>query len=323
MVTGATRRSRPTVPTGSGKSPAGGPALTGRLATKSQSLPPGGDFDAPEVLAAKARRENFPVASYLLKRRERERLMAVYGFARLTDDLGDEAEGDRLALLDWLEADLERAAVGKAEHPVNSRLTPLITELGLDLQPFRDLIEANRMDQRVTRYESFGDLVGYCMLSAAPVGRLVLAVFDAYDERRVALSDRICIGLQVVEHLQDIGEDAGRGRIYMPAEDMARCGVDEAELSAASASGALRHLVEMEVARTRQLLGAGPDLAASLAIRPRVAVCGFVAGGQAALDAIVAADHDVLAVRCRPARRRLLRLSLAGLLTAGLKRGRS
>ncbi len=147
--------------------------------------------------------------------------MAIYGFARLTDDLGDEADGDRLAMLDWLEAELERAAVGEADASQcfgSSR--PVIESLDLSLEPFRDLIEANRMDQRVTRYESFGDLVEYCMLSAAPVGRLVLAVFGVSTPERVALSDKVCIALQLVEHLQDIGEDARRGRVYMPAEDM-------------------------------------------------------------------------------------------------------
>ena len=220
---------------GSGQPLGGGFDVPERLVTKVPGLPLGGDFDAPDILAAKAGRENFPVASRLLPRASREALMAIYGFARLTDDLGDEAPGDRLELLDWLDNDIERAEAGKAVHPVCRQLSPVIAQYHLSLEPFRQLIEANRMDQRVARYESFGDLVEYCMLSAAPVGRLVLAIFELSSPERVVLSDKVCIGLQLVEHLQDIGEDAARGRIYMPAEDMRRVGCTETDLLALTA----------------------------------------------------------------------------------------
>ena len=294
-----------------------------RLATKASGLPLGGGLDAPDLLARKARSENFPVASHLLAREARASLMAIYGFARLVDDLGDEAEGDRLSLLDWLEADLERAAAGNATHPVLQQLSPVIEGLELSLDPFRALIEANRMDQRVTRYQSFGDLADYCMLSAAPVGRLVLAVFGVSTPERVALSDKVCIGLQLVEHLQDIGEDARRGRVYMPAEDMGHVRCGEGDLLAACAPPALRSLVAMEVTRARELLGAGAPLAASLRLRPRAAVVGFVAGGEAALDSIGRARNDVLGNRCRPRKIPFARRALSGLVVASVKRGRS
>jgi squalene synthase HpnC len=307
----------------SGQSPGGGFDVPERIATKESGLHLGGQFGAPELLAAKARHENFPVASHLLPKKTRASLMAIYGFARLTDDLGDEAKGDRMAMLDWLEADLDRAAAGEAVHPVLRQLTPVIEGLELSLDPFRALIEANRMDQRVTRYQSFGDLVDYCMLSAAPVGQLVLAVFGVFTPDRVALSDKVCIGLQLVEHLQDIGEDAGRGRVYMPQEDLRRYGCTEGDLSAVHASPALRALVAMEVARARELLGAGAPLAASLRPRPRAAVAGFVAGGQAALDSIDQARNDVLGTLCRPRKLRFAGRALTGLLAASLKRGGS
>ena len=181
--------------------------------------PLNGSFEALGDVVARAAEENFPVASHLLPRRVRSQLLAIYGFARLADDIGDEAEGDRLAQLDWLEAELQLAASGEATHPVAQRLTPWLREGDADLEPFRCLIEANRMDQRVRRYDTFDELVGYCMLSAAPVGRLVLQVFGASTPERIALSDRVCIGLQIVEHLQDVSEDVRtvastcRGRI--------------------------------------------------------------------------------------------------------------
>jgi squalene synthase HpnC len=239
--------------------------------------------------------------------------MALYGFARLTDDLGDEAEGDRLAQLDWLEAELERAAAGTATHPVMVRLSGLLARRGLDLAPFRDLIAANRMDQSVRRYSTFEDLVGYCRLSANPVGRVVLAVFGADTPERVAWSDDVCTGLQVVEHLQDVAEDLAQDRIYLPLEDLAAEGVGEADLRAASAGPALRRVVATESARARALLRSGIPLAASLRGRHRVAVALFAAGGMAALDAIERAGGDVLGQRCRPRPARLM-LRLVGVL---------
>ncbi len=282
-----------------------------------------GDLDAPEILAAKARGENFPVASRLLPNDVRADLMAIYGFARLVDDVGDEAEADRTALLDQLEAELERAAAGDATHPVLEQLTPVIGRLESGLDQFRCLIEANRVDQRVNRYQNFEDLVGYCMLSAAPVGRLVLEVFGASTPERVVLSDRVCIALQVVEHLQDVGEDAGRGRIYLPVEDMERFGCAEAELSGTSAGPSLRGLVAMEVMRARGLLSAGVPLAATLPVRQRLAVVGFTAGGLAALDSIDRARYDVLANQCRPRKSGLARRALGALAGASVRRGGS
>lgn len=270
-------------------------------------------FGARDEFTVKASRENFPVASRLLPREVRANLMAIYGFARLTDDIGDEAEGDRLALLDWLDDELILAAEGRAIHPVFQRLTPVIVDLHLSLDPFRNLIEANRVDQSVTRYETFSDLVGYCMLSAAPVGQLVLAVFHSTSPERVAWSDDVCIALQIVEHLQDVGEDARRGRIYLPSEDLASFGVTEGDLLDVTASAPLRALVASEVERTRELLASGTPLAASLSWRARLAVAGFVAGGLAACDAIERAGCDVLGVACRTTPRDVVSHTLKGL----------
>jgi squalene synthase HpnC len=257
-----------------------------------------------EAVMAQAGSENFPVASYLLGRRQRAQLLAIYGFARLVDDLGDEASGDRLELLDWLEGDLDRVyGEGQPEHPVMRALAPTVSECRLPDRPFRRLIEANRRDQTVTRYQSFDELLGYCQLSAAPVGELVLHVFGAATDERILLSDRICAGLQVVEHLQDVAEDFARGRVYLPREDLARFGCDEGELGGARVSPPLRELLAFETARARSLLDAGAPLARTLRLRPRLAVAGFVAGGRAALDALDRSGYEVLGDRPRPDRR--------------------
>lgn len=260
-----------------------------------------------ESVLAQAADENFPVALRVLPRATRDHLLAVYGFARLADDIGDEAEGDRVALLDWLDAELDRAARGAATHPLLARLTPTIRQFDLPLDPFRRLIEANRKDQVVRRYQTFDDLIGYCRLSAAPVGELVLRIFEVSSPDRIALSDDVCNGLQIVEHLGDVAEDIAGDRVYLPLDDLTSLGCSVAELRAPRTSPALRAVLRYEAGRARRLLGSAVPLARQLPLRPRMAVCGFAAGGLAALDAIERAGYEVLAQRCRP---RPLRLAL-------------
>jgi squalene synthase HpnC len=266
--------------------------------------------------------ENFPVASRLLPRSVRAHLLAVYGFARLADDIGDEAEGDRLGLLDWLDAELVRAGRGEASHPLLVRLTPTIRRFALPLEPFHRLIEANRRDQSVARYETFPDLIGYCGLSAAPVGELVLRIFEVSSPARIALSDDVCNGLQVVEHLQDVAEDMARGRIYLPQIDMRALGCSEVELLAPRTSPQFRAVLRFEAGRARRLLGSAIPLARQLPPQPRTAVCGFAAGGLAALDAIERAGYEVLAQPCRPRRLRLGLRFVQGLATTTLRLSR-
>jgi squalene synthase HpnC len=251
--------------------------------------------DVPAVLAQE-RGENFTVAGRLLPRAVREDLRALYGYARLVDDAGDEIEGDRLAALDWIEADLDRAYAGAARHPLLRALQPTIARHALPRAELVALIEANRMDQRVSRYETFADLRASCALSADPVGRLVLRVFGAATPERIALSDDVCTGLQIAEHCQDVAEDRARGRVYLPQEDLRRFGVADDELRGPGpASPRVRALVAFECDRARELLGAGVPLARSLRGRARFAIAAFTAGGRAALGAIAARDHDVLA----------------------------
>jgi squalene synthase HpnC len=249
--------------------------------------------DAQTVMA-RASTENFPVASRLLPRRARSHLLAVYGFARLTDELGDSAPGDRLSALGDLERDLDRAYEGRAEHPLLRALQPTLRQCALPREPFARLIEANRVDQRVSRYQTWEQLRGYCELSANPVGELVLAVLGLATPARVALSDSICTALQLAEHWQDVAEDLSVGRIYLPGEDLERFGCTPADLAARHAGEPLRRLLAFEVERARGLLIEGAPLIDDLHGRAKLAVAAFVAGGRAALDAIERARYDVL-----------------------------
>jgi squalene synthase HpnC len=238
--------------------------------------------------------ENFPVASRLLSRRDRGHLMALYGYARLVDDSGDEAAGDRSALLDELEADLDRIYAGEPlRHPLTRRLQATVVACDLPRAPLQALIAANRQDQVVHAYATFDELVGYCELSANPVGRLVLGVFDAATPERIERSDRVCTALQLAEHWQDAADDLARGRVYLPAEDLDRFGVSPDDLGRSPAPARVRTLLAFEVARGREILAEGAPLVGTLRGRHRAAVAAFVAGGRAAFAAIERAGCDV------------------------------
>ncbi|GGP37117.1 squalene synthase HpnC [Streptomyces sp. L500] len=286
----------------------------------------GTDAHARAVLD-KAAHENFPVAPFFVPRSWRADLMAVYGYARLVDDIGDgdlapggrdaellgldrEQTDDRLAMLDAFEADLRRVfdTTGTGpRHPLLLRLRPTVRRCGLTPEPFLGLIEANRQDQRVRRYGTYADLLAYCELSANPVGRLVLGITGTTSPERVRRSDAVCTALQIVEHLQDVAEDLRRDRVYLPAEDMARFRVTEADLALPTAGASVRALVAYEAERARRLLNEGTPLVGSVHGRLKLLLAGFVGGGRAALAAVTAAGHDVLPGPPKPTKLSLLR----------------
>jgi len=258
-----------------------------------------------EEVVANAPGENFPVALRVLPARHRRHLTNLYFFARLTDDLGDEARDGstdqadastlRLKLLDELAADVERIyAGGTPRSPVMQAMAVTVRECQVPAQPLLDLIQANRQDQQVTRYRTFGDLVRYCELSANPVGQVVLYIFGAATRARIALSDNICTALQLAEHWQDVAEDLANGRIYLPGEDLERFGCTEADLAAPSAGPAVRELMRFETDRAARMLDSGAPLVHTLHGAARLAVAGYLAGGRAALAAIRAQEYDVL-----------------------------
>jgi squalene synthase HpnC len=281
-----------------------------------------------QAVAAKAAFENFPVALRMLPRTYRRHLMAVYVFARTADDLGDQAPAaERLRLLAELETDVralygsigEEAGADGDSQPGNGQrnggqpaldavtgLKRTVVECEIPMQPFIDLIRANRQDQVVKRYETFEDLAGYCRLSANPVGRIVLYVFGGFSADRAEQSDYICTGLQLAEHWQDVAEDLREGRIYLPLTDLAAHGCSEHDLAAPHAGPLVRELMAFEVERARSLIDTGAPLIGTLRGAARAAVAGYVAGGRAALAAIQTAGYDVLATTPRPGKARTL-----------------
>jgi len=272
----------------------------------------------PEAILPRASRENFPVALRWLPRERRDALMAVYGFARLADQIGDAYSGDRRAALDALETELEAAFRGAARHRLLVDLEPWIERHDLPPGPFHRLIEANRLDQDLDEVANWEGLLDYCRLSANPVGELVLAIFGQATPASIVASDAVCTALQVVEHCQDVAEDARAGRIYLPADDRSWLGCGVADLVAPVASEPLRAVVAVQVRRARALLAEGAPLVASLHGPARLAVAAFVSGGIATCDALAAADFDPLRRPVRPRKGRIVRKAIALWLGGGV-----
>jgi squalene synthase HpnC len=270
-------------------------------------------FDVASV-AERARGENFPVASLAFPRELRPHIRALYSYARLVDILGDELEGGphaRLAALDELEGEVDAAFAGTATWPVLVELQPTLREFELPRDPFLRLIEANRMDQRSSDYETWADVKHYCVHSADPCGRLVLGVLRRLDdEEAVALSDDVCTGLQLVNFVQDVPRDLALGRIYLPAEDRRRFGVETLD----EPNEPLRRLLEFEGGRARGLLASGEPLGRRLGGRTGRAVTAFSRGGLAAVEALERANYDVFSGRPKPSRMRLARTAVGALV---------
>jgi squalene synthase HpnC len=266
------------------------------------------------AVAAKASAENFPVALRVLPRRYRAHLTALYGFARLVDDIGDEPlpgmppdateetiTSTRLVLLDALQRDVAKIyGSGEPELDAIRALKLTVAECGIPRKPLDDLIQANRQDQLVSRYETYGELRKYCELSANPVGEVVLYIMSAATPERIRASDSICTALQLIEHTQDVAEDLANGRVYLPREDMERFGVTERALAEPRAADNVRQLIKFEADRAERLLDEGAPLIGTLRGAARIAVAGYLAGGRAALKAIADNNFDVLKSTPKP-----------------------
>ncbi len=247
---------------------------------------------------AKTHYENFTVGSILLPAAYRPAFHAVYAFCRHTDDLGDEAPGDRLALLDeWSDAFAAACNGAQPLHPILIALQNAIQHFSIPPNLFQKLIQANRIDQGDGRFPTYNDLLHYCDHSANPVGRIILSIVGIRDEERSRLSDSVCTALQLANFWQDIKRDYQKGRIYIPLEDMQRFGYTEPDLAASLVNDNFRRLMAFEVERAQQLFEHGLELINHIDGRLKFDIALFSRGGLSVLDSIRKQNYDVLAKR--------------------------
>lgn len=249
------------------------------------------------ALLAQTHYENFTVGSWLLPRDKRPHMYAIYAYCRGVDDLGDEYEGNRMDALDAWEEDLERCYYGTPSHPFMVALQQTIRDFDIPIEPFQMLVKANRMDQTVTRHQTYDDLEHYCQHSANPVGHLVLYLFGHRDKERQVLSDHTCTALQLTNLWQDVARDYKMGRMYLPVEDMERFGYTEDMLSAGEFNPQFRDMMAFEVERARDLFRRGLALVDTVDGRLKLDVVLFSRGGSRILDAIQKQGYDVLGRR--------------------------
>jgi squalene synthase HpnC len=250
---------------------------------------------------ARTHYENFSVATLLLPRRLLRHFHSVYAYCRWADDLGDETGGGEraLALLRWWRTELLRCYDGMPRHPVMVALKQTIDRFAIPPTPFLELLQAFEQDQTIKRYDSYAQLVDYCRYSANPVGHLVLYLCECHDERRAALADRICTGLQLANFWQDVARDLDIGRVYLPAEDRTRFGYADADLEARRFTPGFAELMRFEVTRARALFDEGLALVPLVPADVQTDIELFARGGLAILGEIEAAGFDVW--RARPA----------------------
>ncbi len=266
---------------------------------------------------AKTHYENFSVATWFLPKRLRQHFYNVYAYCRISDDLGDEVGNPQqsLELLDQWEAEVNACYAGSPKHPVFVALRETVQQCSIPQHEFSDLLIAFRQDQTVTRFETFDDLLGYCRYSANPVGHLVLYLCGYSDAERQQLSDYTCTALQLANFWQDVLVDYGKGRIYLPLEDLRRFGVSGEDIAQRRATPQFVDLMKFEVKRARECFALGLPLVKTVNHELAVDLELFSRGGQEILNAIERQDFDVL--RSRPAISKSRKLMLVLRAAAG------
>jgi squalene synthase HpnC len=248
---------------------------------------------------ARSHYENFSVATWFLPKNLRQHFYNVYSYCRISDDLGDET-GDTsasLQLLDAWEKELDACYQGAPRHPVFVALAGTVRQFNIPKETFTDLLTAFRQDQRVTRYQTFDDVLGYCRYSANPVGHLVLYLGGYRDPERQHLSDFTCTALQLANFWQDVSLDYEKGRIYLPLEDLRNYGVSESDIANKNNSPQFIEMMRFEVQRAREWFDRGLLLIEQVSRELAVDIELFSRGGQEILDAIERQNYAVLGNR--------------------------
>lgn len=228
--------------------------------------------------------ENFPTASWLIRKDLRPAVAAIYAFARQADDIADEGDRPaevRLKELDAQETLLERCIGTPVDHPVFLALGDSIRRLDLPIELFHDLLTAFRMDVSIHGYATVEELHFYCRHSANPIGRLMLALHGITDTGVLHASDAICTALQLANFWQDLSIDLPRGRCYLPAAWLEEHAINvESLLRGEVKSEALQPVLHQAVQHTESLFQQGEALLQHLPFRLRLQAAATLFGGR-------------------------------------------
>lgn len=250
------------------------------------------------VTLARRHYENFPVASCLLPAALRQPVAVIYAFARSADDIADEGDSDsrtRLSRLQQFRHALHSPAHDSGDYAqVFIAVADVRRRFDLPLALFDDLLTAFIQDVSCQRYATTAAVLDYCRYSANPVGRLLLHLNQCATPQNLQDSDAICTALQLINFLQDIGQDYSENqRIYIPEETMRQYGVDASWFAQRRTDAAMRRLIADRIAQARTLLLRGAPLAWRLRGRFGLEIRLIVAGGLRILEKLAQQQDDV------------------------------
>jgi len=263
------------------------------------------------------RAQNFHFAFQVLPKVQYRGICALYAFARLADDYSDDEADSQAALAkarEW-RAVFDRAMAGDtAGHAILPAVADTVKRCKIPVEYFHELIAGTEMDASILRYKTWDETYRYCYRVASVIGLMTIHVFGFERQEAIPLAEKTGIAFQLTNILRDIKEDADRGRIYLPLEDLARHGVKEEDLLAGIDTPAFRALVKFEVGRAKEYYQAGDDLLPLIRAECRPALAALVSIYGRLLDEIARRDYDVLSRRVSLSAAEKLRL--AGKLVA-------
>jgi phytoene synthase len=196
---------------------------------------------------------SFYYSFLFLPPKQRQAIMALYAFCREVDDVVDECSDSSIARikLDWWRTEIARTFAQAPEHPVGRALATSLEHFNLPQEYFLEIIDGMEMDLTQTRYESFTDLSLYCYRVASVVGLMAAEIFGYQDRSTQKYAHNLGLAFQLTNILRDVGEDAARGRIYLPLEEMARFGVSEQDILQSRTGEGVKNLLNFQSQRAR------------------------------------------------------------------------
>jgi 15-cis-phytoene synthase len=248
---------------------------------------------------ARTRAKNFYYSFVLLSVQQRKAMCAIYAFMRYCDDLSDEPGASKAAVDGW-RADLEEALEGRfTDHPVWPAFHHTVRRFGIPHEYFRQMIDGISSDLEPRRLETFDELYRYCYQVASVVGLTIIHIFGFDTRSALPLAEKCGVAFQLTNILRDIQEDAERGRIYLPAEDLRRFGVSESDLREGNRSPGLVNLMRFEAARARAYYKESLPLLELIHPRSRRSLWALISIYARLLDRIEGKNYDVFTRRVR------------------------
>lgn len=252
------------------------------------------------ISLSKQHYENFPVASFLLPKNKRDDIAIVYWFARTADDIADEGQfsaNERISALDEFETNFIESLQHKYADNKFKILSDVVVRNNLNPEYFTNLISAFKQDVLKYRYNNFDEVLDYCRRSANPVGRIVLNIFNIFDEDAYRYSDLICTALQLTNFYQDVEIDYAKGRIYFPLDEMNHFQVTENMFEMKENNHNFSSLLKHSINRTRNFFTEGKNLFQFLKGRLKLEIKWTVAGGEKILSKIEKNNFQIFGKR--------------------------